>query len=103
MTINYAKYLKSNTATASDAQRGITRNLETIVHTSNRHFEQKKRVTGPFLSSPAGEPGYLPRDCGDYIETIDTTDACNKRSRRGCGVCRRVNSNESVESNQYGR
>ena len=41
MTINYAKYLKSNTATASDAQRGITRNLETIVHTSNGNFEQK--------------------------------------------------------------
>ena len=50
-TINDAKYYKSNTVTASDAQGDITRNLETGTHSSNRNktvthisngnFEQK--------------------------------------------------------------
>ena len=35
LTINDAKYYESNTETASDAQVGLTRNPETVTHTSN--------------------------------------------------------------------
>ena len=41
MTINDAKYYESNTETTSDAQGNLTRNLETVIHTSNGSFEQK--------------------------------------------------------------
>ena len=40
VTINNAKYYESNTETTSDAQGNLTRNLETVIHTSNRSFEQ---------------------------------------------------------------
>ena len=35
LTINDAKYYKSNTSTASDAQYDFTRNPEKVIHTSN--------------------------------------------------------------------
>ena len=51
MKINDTKYYESNIATSSDAQGDLTRNPETVTHTSNgndkvtptsnRYFEQK--------------------------------------------------------------
>ena len=35
LTINNAKYYKSNTATANDTQGNLTRNLETVTHNRN--------------------------------------------------------------------
>ena len=36
LTINDTKYYESNSVTASDAQGDLTRNTETVPHTSNR-------------------------------------------------------------------
>ena len=54
LTINNAKYYKSHTATASDAQGDITCNPETVTHTRNGNFEQKllSYRTIPVLSPP---------------------------------------------------
>ena len=41
LTIYDAEYYESNTATSSDAQVDLTRNPETVNHTSNGNFEQK--------------------------------------------------------------
>ena len=40
MTINDTKYYESNTATASDAKCDLSRNPETVTHTSKGSFEQ---------------------------------------------------------------
>ena len=50
LTINDAKYYESNTATASDPQEYLTRNLETVTHTSNRNFEQNILIYQIILS-----------------------------------------------------
>ena len=39
--INDAKYYKSNIDTASDTKGNLTRNPETVTHTSNGHFEKE--------------------------------------------------------------
>ena len=58
LKINYAKYYEPSTATASEAQGDLTRNLETVTHTSNSNFEQKLlgNLTIPILP-PAMNPG----------------------------------------------
>ena len=40
LTINDAEYYESNIATGSDAQGGLTRNPETVNHTSKGKFEK---------------------------------------------------------------
>ena len=68
LTINNAKYYKSSTVTATDAQDNLTRNQETVthtsnenetfIHTSNRNFGQKllSNRTIPIMP-PAMNPG----------------------------------------------
>ena len=58
MTINDAKYYKSNTVIASDAQGDLTRILETVTHTINGKLEQKLLTnrTIPILP-PTMNPG----------------------------------------------
>ena len=41
LKINDTNYYESNTATMSDTQVDLMRNLETVTHTSNGNFEQK--------------------------------------------------------------
>ena len=50
LTINDAKYYESNTATASAVQGSITRNTETVTHTSTRNLNKTYLVTGSPLS-----------------------------------------------------
>ena len=38
LTINDARYYESNTATASDTQGDLSRNPETVTHTSKGNF-----------------------------------------------------------------
>ena len=54
LTINDAKYNESNTATVNDAQVNLTKNPETVTHTSNGICEQKllSYRTIPVLSPP---------------------------------------------------
>ena len=54
LTINDPKHYKSDTVTASDAQGDLTRDSETVTHTSNVFFEQKLLScrTIPVLSPP---------------------------------------------------
>ena len=40
LTINDTEYYESNTATTSDSQGNLTRNPETVTHTSNEKSEQ---------------------------------------------------------------
>ena len=47
-TINNAKYYASNSATASDAQGDLTRNLKTVTHTSNRKEKLTDTSNGNF-------------------------------------------------------
>ena len=58
LTINYAEYYESNTATASDAQGDLTHNQEIVTQTSNGNFEQKilRNLTIPVLP-PTMNPG----------------------------------------------
>ena len=50
LKINNAKYYKSNTATASDAQGNLICNPETITHTGNGTFEKKIQLPDyPYL------------------------------------------------------
>ena len=65
LTINDAEYYESNTETASDAQGNLTRNPETVTHTSNRIFEQEllSYWTSPVLPPPMNlliDRGVLP-------------------------------------------
>ena len=48
MTINDTKYYESNTATASDSQGDVTRNLETVNHTSNGNEKANHISNGNF-------------------------------------------------------
>ena len=57
LTINDAKYYKSNTATVSNAQGNLTSNPETVTHTSKNVFEQKLLISRtipvfPLLMNP---------------------------------------------------
>ena len=56
LTINYAKYYESNTATASDAQGNLTHNPKTVTYTSNGNFEIIELPDHTRLA-PANEPG----------------------------------------------
>ena len=52
LKINYAKYYEPSTATASEAQGDLTRNLETVTHTSNSNFEQELLIYRTILVLP---------------------------------------------------
>ena len=48
LTVNDAKYYESKTVTASDAQGDLTRNLETVTHTSNKNKTVTNTSNGNF-------------------------------------------------------
>ena len=48
LTINDTKYYESNTATASDSQGDVTRNPETVTHTSNGNETANHTSNGKF-------------------------------------------------------
>ena len=48
LTINDTKYYESNTATASDSQGDLARDLETVTHTSNKNETANHTSNGNF-------------------------------------------------------
>ena len=99
LTINNARYYESNTATASDAQGDLTRNMqtvnhtiignETVTHTSNGNFEKIELSDHPCCRS-ADEPKGLPEDCAGCSGTTDALESYKKGSCCGHSIGQRM-------------
>ena len=72
LTINGAKYYRTNTVTASDAQHNLTCKTETVTRASNGNFEQTllSYRTIPFLPLPTNPD--IDQGIADIILTTQT-------------------------------